>query len=95
MPKPEQQYTHQDRLGQAIAVDSIVAFCYSGGNTIHVGRVVKLTARRVRIEYTYEYTNHKGELTRWTSTYQGHPDRLIVLNRIEQQLTIMALKGLV
>ena len=95
MPKPEQRYEHQDRLGQTIGVNAIVAFCYSGGNTIHVGRVVRLTARRVRIEYTYEYMNHNGEQVRWSSTYQGHPDRLIVLNRIEQQLTVMALKGLV
>jgi peptidyl-tRNA hydrolase len=95
MPKPQLQYTHTDRLGTPIAVDNIVAFCYSGGNTIHVGRVVKLTARRVRIAYTYEYTNHSGERVKWTSTYQGHPERLIVLNNIEQQLTVMALKGLI
>jgi hypothetical protein len=95
MPKPQEQYTHTDRLGRPITVDSIVVFCYSGGNTIHVGRVVKLTARRVRIRYTYEYTNHNSERVKWTSTYQGHPERLIVLNNIEQQLTVMALKGLV
>ena len=95
MPKPQAVHQHQDRLGQAIAVDSIVAFCYSGGTTIHIGRVVRLTAKRVRVAYTYEYTNHEGELVRWKTTYQAPGDRVLVLNQIEQQLTVLALKGLV
>ena len=95
MPKPTIEYTHKDRLGQQIQIDSIVAFCYSGGNTIHIGRVIKLTAKRVRIAYTYEYVNHAGDRVRWKTTYQAHPDRTLVLNNIEQQLTVMALKGVV
>ena len=95
MPKPTVEYTHQDRLGQPIRIDSIVAFCYSGGNTIHIGRVIRLTAKRVRVAYTYSYVNHAGELTRWKTTYQAHPDRILVLNNIEQELTVMALKGAV
>jgi hypothetical protein len=91
----KQIYQHQDRLGNPIHINAVVAFCYAGGTTIHIGRVVRLTAKRVRIEYTYEYTNHSGERVKWTSTYQGHPERLIVLNNIEQHLTVMALKGLV
>jgi hypothetical protein len=95
MPKPEEQYTHTDRYGTPIAVDNIVAFCYSGGNTIHLGRVVKLTAKRVRIHYTYEYTGLNGVRNKWTSDYQADPSRIVVLNNIEQHLTMMALKGLV
>jgi hypothetical protein len=95
MPKPTQTYQHRDRLNQPILVDSIVAFCFSGGNTIHIGRVIRLTAKRVRIAYTYEYVNHAGEQVRWKTTYQAHPDRTLVLNNIEQQLTVMALKGVV
>ena len=95
MPKPTIQYTHKDRLGQQILVDSIVAFCYSGGNTIHIGRVIRLTAKRVRVAYTYEYTNHSGERVRWKTNYQAHGDRILVLNTIEQELTVMALKGVV
>jgi hypothetical protein len=95
MPKPTPVYQHKDRLNQPITVDSIVAFCYSGGNTIHIGRVVKLTAKRVRVAYTYEYTNHSGDRVRWKTTYQAHADRVLVLNQIEQELTVMALKGLV
>jgi len=95
MPKPTVTYQHRDRLNQPILVDSIVAFCYSGGNTIHIGRVVKLTAKRVRVAYTYEYTNHSGDRVRWKTTYQAHADRVLVLNQIEQELTVMALKGLV
>ena len=95
MPKPTVTYTHKDRLGQNITVDSIVAFCYSGGNTIHIGRVIKLTAKRVRVAYTYEYTNHSGDRVKWKTTYQAHPDRILVLNQIEQELTVLALKGVV
>ena len=93
--KTPRVYTHQDRLGQPIHVDSIVAFCYSGGNTIHIGRVIRLTAKRVRVAYTYEYVNHAGDRVRWKTTYQAHGDRVLVLNQIEQELTVMALKGLV
>ena len=95
MTKPTVQYKHQDRLNQPIAVDSIVAFCYTGGNTIHIGRVAKLTARRVRINYSYEYTGMNGLPTRWKSDYQARPANILVLNNIEQQLTVLALKGLV
>jgi hypothetical protein len=95
MPKPIPVYQHQDRLGQNITVDSIVAFCYSGGTTIHIGRVIRLTAKRVRVVYTYEYTNHSGDRVRWKTDYQAHPDRVLVLNQIEQQLTVLALKGAV
>lgn len=95
MPKPIVHYEHRDRLHQHITVDSIVAFCYTGGKTIHIGRVAKLTAKRVRINYTYEYTNHEGIPTQWKSNYQAHPSNILVLNNLEQQLTVLALKGLV
>jgi hypothetical protein len=95
MPKSIPTYTHQDRLGQPILIDSIVAFCYSGGTTIHIGRVIRLTAKRVRVAYTYEYTNHAGDRVRWKTNYQAHGDRILVLNHIEQELTVMALKGVV
>ena len=95
MTRPTPVYEHADRLGQPIKIDTIVAFCYSGGTTIHIGRVIKLTAKRVRIAYTYEYTNHSGDRVRWKTNYQAHADRVLVLNQIEQELTVMALKGLV
>lgn len=93
-PKKKPTYEHVDRLHQPITADSIVAFCYTGGNTIHIGRVARLTAKRVRVNYTYEYTNHEGLPTRWKSNYQAHPSNILVLNNLEQQLTVLALKGL-
>ena len=95
MPKPTIEYQHQDRIGQPVTIDSIVAFCYAGGNTIHIGRVIRLTAKRVRVAYTYEYTDHAGDRVRWKTDYQAHGDRILVLNNIEQELTVMALKGAV
>ena len=95
MPKSQIEYTHRDKLNQPLTVDSIVAFCFCGGNQIHLGRVVKSTARRVRIVYTADYKNHAGQQVRYRPTYQAHPDRVVVLNGIEQQLTMLALKGLV
>lgn len=95
MAKLKPTYEHKDRYGNPILVDHIVAFCYSGGNQIHLGRVVKLTAKRVRIHYTYEYTGLNGISQRWSSNYQAHPSNILVLTNIEQHLTMMALKGLV
>jgi hypothetical protein len=93
MARPEIKHEHKDRYGNPILVDHIVAFCYSGGNQIHLGRVVRLTAKRVRIHYTYEYTGLNGVPNRWTSDYQAHPGNILVLSNIEQHLTMMALKG--
>lgn len=95
MPKPIPTYEHKDRYGNPILVDNIVAFCYSGGNQIHLGRVTKLTAKRIQIHYTYEYVGMNGITQKWTSNYRAHPGNVLVLNGIEQQLTIMALKGTV
>jgi hypothetical protein len=95
MPKQIIQYEHCDQLNQPLTVDAVVAFCFAGGNQVHIGRVVRLTARRVRIAYTSEYTNHAGEQVKWTTTYQAHPDRVLILNGVEQQLTLLALKGVI
>ena len=87
------QYQHTDRLGQPVRVDTVVAFSYTGGKRVHIGRVTRITAKRVRIRYSFEYTNHVGQLTNWTSDYQADPANIIVLDHIEQQLTLLALKG--
>ena len=91
--KPEVAYEHQDRLNQPIAVDAIVAFTYTGGKRVHIGRVTRLTAKRVRINYTYEYTGMTGITQQWRSDYQADPVNIIVLTGIEQQLTLLALRG--
>lgn len=91
--RPTATYQHRDRLNQEIAVDSIVAFCYSGGKRIHIGRVIRITKKRVRIHYTYDYVNSAGIDMSWTSDYQADPVNILVLNHIEQELTVLALKG--
>ena len=91
--KPVETYEHRDRLNQAVAVDMIVAFSYTGGKRVHIGRVKRITKKRVRIHYTYEYTNPSGIPSSWTTDYQADPVNIIVLNGIEQQLTLLALRG--
>ena len=88
-------HSHTDRLNQPILPDSIVAFCYTGGNTMHIGRVARITRKRVRIAYRYEHTATNGNKYRWESDYQAQPQNILVLNNLEQQLTVLALRGLV
>lgn len=84
---------HIDRLGQPVTVDAVVAFTWRQGTGVRVGRVVKLTAKRVRIAYIAEST-HQGETQRWASNHITAAENVIVLNSVEQQLTVLALRGL-
>ena len=91
--KPVETYEHRDRLNQAISIDMIVAFSYSGGKRVHIGRVKKITKKRVRIRYTYEYNPATGQAMKWLTDYQADPANILVLDHIEHELTLLALRG--
>ena len=80
---------HKDKLGRTITVDSIVAFTWSMGTGVHVGRVIKLTAKKVRIEYINRY-EHGGEIRTYRGRHITDGTNTLLLNGIEQELTIAA-----
>lgn len=94
MPKQTQQYEHEDQLGRTIEPGHIVAVTPGYSRHIHIGRVVRVTRSRVRIALVNQYRSATGELTRYDTEYQAHPDRTLILTDIEQELTVLSLKGL-
>ena len=57
MPKIKEVYTHKDMFSREVAIGDTVAYCQS--NCLHVGKVSKLTAKRVQITRIGHYN--------WTS----------------------------
>lgn len=85
----EKQIEHHDLIGQLIDVDDIVAFSrvyhkVYGGVTgaMHIGRVVGLTTKSVRIKYKSKKTN------------LVHPSYVIVLNEnVLKNIMVHKIKG--
>lgn len=86
---------HCDQLGQPVLVNNLVAWTWRGGTGVRVGRVTRLTAKRVRIAYTTEWT-HNDEVSRYSGTHITASNNVLVLDQgVEAQLTLLALKGLI
>lgn len=85
---------HKDKLGRPIKLDHIVAFTWSLGTGVNIGRVIKITPKKIRIEYRNTYT-HNGEPRTFTGRHITDSSNTLILNGIEQELTLAALRGLI
>lgn len=87
---------HKDQLNQAIVPGSIVAFSWSNNPGVRIGRVEKLTAKRVRIAYKWIWANSAGETRIMEWNYLAVPNRVVVLSdTLQQELTVNKLRGLI
>ena len=85
---------HTDRLGQNILVDSYVVFSSSYSTGVLIGCVVKLTPKKIRVQYTQYYTRNDGSEVQHTYNHTPIPSEVVVLNdSLLPHLTMLALKG--
>jgi hypothetical protein len=85
---------HLDRLGREVKLDHIVAFTWSRATGVTIGRVIRITPKKIRIEYRNTYV-HMGETRIVTGRHITASGNTLILTGIEQHLTVAALKGLI
>jgi len=85
---------HLDRLGREVKLDDIVAFTWSMGTGVVIGRVIKITPKKIRIEYRATYT-HNSETRTVTGRHITDSANTLILTGVEQHLTVAALRGLI
>ena len=83
---------HRDQLGQSIEVGQFAALTYANSRRVYVGKVIKLTAQRVRLAFNNQY-EYKGKLHTYATRHLARPEDVVVLNdALPQHLTMAALQ---
>ena len=96
MKPPKTPISHVDQLEQPIETGDYIAFSYAYSTGIRIGRVIRLTQRRVRIAYKHQYTCREGEVRISEWQYLARPERTLVLgDSLDQQIVMLRLKNLV
>jgi hypothetical protein len=86
------QYEHRDSLGTPIHTGQPIAFTHSYLSGVKIGTVVKLTKKRVKIDYKYIWTKKDGTKERGSYIVQGTPHRTLVLIDVGPAVTMHMLK---
>ena len=83
---------HFDHLGQPIHPGDHVSFTWAGYRGVRVGKILKLTKKRVRVVFNNSYV-HDNVKHEYVSYHIARPaDCLILSENLQQQLTMATLK---
>jgi hypothetical protein len=82
-------YEHYDHLNQLIKLNQMCSFSSSYQKGVMLGKVIKITAKRVRIEYKFKYEDRNNNIHVLTYYHVAEPSTIIILNDYTQQYITM------